>query len=87
MTADRTSLYSAIIQYQQVLTQIEQNSPNSEDILELLLARDTVQNILSQDNSPTVTSHLSRLTKLDQRLFEQKKTIVAMEDYSLFLQM
>ena len=82
MTADRTSLYSAIIQYQQVLTQIEQNSPNSEDILELLLARDTVQNILSQDNSPTVTSHLSRLTKLDQRLFEQKKTIVAMEDYS-----
>ena len=46
MTADRNQLYSAILLYQQALTQIEDNSPSPENILEVLLARDVVQNIL-----------------------------------------
>ncbi len=49
-------LYSALIQYQQILTQIEQyaSNPPEELIFKVLIARDAVQDALNKGKSRLV---------------------------------
>lgn len=48
-------LYSALIRYQQILTQIEQyaSNPPEELIFKVLIARDAVQDALNKGKSPS----------------------------------
>ena len=75
-------LYPAIIRYQHILTQIEQTdpTPQAEQILQVLLARDAVQDALKNGESAPA-SILLRLAELDQRLQKQQALLASREDY------
>lgn len=75
-------LYTNIEKYQQFLTQIEQVSttPQAEQILQVLLARDAVQDTLQRSETPTVSLSW-KLIELDKRLEEQQENIVSLKNY------
>ena len=76
-------LYPAIYRYQYILTQIEEATPTStetEKILQVLLARDAVQDALQNSKSAS-DSLLLKLAELDKRLQKQKAKVIGVEDY------
>ena len=76
-------LYSAISQYQEFLIQLEQSftAPQTQEVFQVLRARDLVQDNLNKGEPPP-NSLLLRLIELDQRLQKQKSKIAGLKEYS-----
>ena len=75
-------LYPAISRYQQLLTQIEQSSPTPQtnQIFQVLRARDIVQEALEKGESPPESLFL-KLIELDQLLQKQQSKIARVKEY------
>ena len=75
-------LYPAITRYRQLLIQIEQSSPipQTNQIFQVLQARDAVQDALDKVESPP-ESLLLELIELDRRLQKQQSMIAGLKEY------
>jgi tetratricopeptide (TPR) repeat protein len=75
-------LSPALSRYRQILTQLERAdpTPQPQQILQLLAARDAVQNALDRAKDPP-PSLLLQLADLDRRLQKEQANVVRVEDY------